>query len=232
MTTFYVYIHSKPDGEPFYVGKGHGDRAFTFALRAGRNRHHRNIVSKYGAANIKVNVTHCTSECEAFEREILTIKALRLLGCRLVNQTDGGDGPSGSVRSAETRAKISAIQRGRRLTPEHKAAISRAMVGVPRPPNTGMFGKRMSQETKMKMSLAQKGRPRKKHSEETKAKMSAARMGHPVSEETKKKLSMSHIGKGSKHTKKRAFKNLSPEHKARISEALRKHNAQLAQAAA
>ena len=59
------------------------------------------------------------------------------------------------------------------------------------------LGKKLSEETKKKIGLANKGntgRLGKKHSEESKKKMSLARTGNKHSEETKKKLSLTQIG--------------------------------------
>lgn len=68
------------------------------------------------------------------------------------------------------------------LSEEHKAKVSLALKGIKR-----------SEETKIKISEARKGKPNphkgNAHSEETKAKMSQARKGKAMSEEHKKKIS-------------------------------------------
>ena len=81
--------------------------------------------------------------------------------------------------SPETRAKISAAQRGRIVSAETRAKISAAKQGVKR-----------SAETCAKMSAARLG---KKLSNEHRAKMSAARAN--MSNETREKMSVSHRGK-------------------------------------
>lgn len=88
---FYVYIHSRAsDGQPFYIGKGHGNRAFS---RSGRNRHWNNVAKKHG---VKVNVVKSQiTEEESFNLERLFIKSFRLLGIKLCNKADGGEGASG-----------------------------------------------------------------------------------------------------------------------------------------
>mgnify|MGYP001482890123 CR=1 FL=1 len=60
--------------------------------------------------------------------------------------------------SEETKAKMSAVRKGRKLTPEHCAAIS-----------AGKMGHAVSVETREKLSESHKGH---KHSPETRAKMS------------------------------------------------------------
>ena len=99
----------------------------------------------------------------------------------------------GQKRSGETKAKMSAAQKGRTLTAEHKSKLAIAATTRPpisnetrqklkqRTPNKGMLGKTMSEETRAKMSASRQGR---KMSEEAKAKM---RIAAKIREETKRK---------------------------------------------
>lgn len=93
---------------------------------------------------------------------------------------------------------------GKKFSEETKAKISAANKG-----NSWNKGKHHSEETKAKMSATMKG---KQKSEETKAKLSVANKGKHLSEETKAKISAARKGK--------KFKHLSEEHKAKISEAM------------
>src|ERR1035437_2666382 len=134
MTTFYTYLHCKPDGIPFYCGKGFGDRAFKF--NSGRNKHHNNIVEKYGKVNIGVFVFPCESETQAFADEIQHIAQLRREGYELCNYSDGGEGPTGAIRSIETRKKLSESHQGqishmlgKSHTKETKDKISKRLIG-------------------------------------------------------------------------------------------------------
>lgn len=65
---FYTYLHCKPNGDPFYVGKGcdtgSGRRSHAFGQRT---KHHKNVVAKYGRDNIKVFVFPCESEAQAHD---------------------------------------------------------------------------------------------------------------------------------------------------------------------
>jgi hypothetical protein len=166
MNNFYVYMYlRKKDskhgaaGTPYYVGKGKGKRF--------RERH--NVAVPKERERIEFYATGLT-EKEAFFWEILLIKLYGRIdlgtGC-LRNHTDGGEGSSGVICSAEARAKISAVKRG----------------------NTNCLGRKCSLETRAKMSTNHAGMKGKVHSDETKAKMSSAHIGKPRSAEWKAKLS-------------------------------------------
>jgi hypothetical protein len=102
MTTnspFYTYIHSKPGGEPFYVGKGKGKRSHDFAN--GRNKSYLEIVALFGAENIEVQVFEKESEEDAFKSEIEYIKSLREAGYEICNRTNGGEGKSQAANLIE-----------------------------------------------------------------------------------------------------------------------------------
>lgn len=146
MLQFYTYLHSRPAGTPFYVGKGKGDRATLFDCR---NAHHKNIVAKYGQENIDIFIFPRRSERDALETECRWIAQFKREGIALCNQTDGGEGVSGLAHSDETRAKLSAANMGKKHTVESKAKISAALMG-----------RALSPETRAKMSAAQTGKVR------------------------------------------------------------------------
>jgi len=95
---FYTYLWLRYDGTPYYVGKGHGKRAF----RRGSPPLERIIVQEW------------TSEREAFDAEIFLIfyygRIDKDTGC-LRNLTDGGDGPTGQQFSNDSRRKMSEAAR-------------------------------------------------------------------------------------------------------------------------
>lgn len=132
---FYVYIHCRPDGTPFYVGKGtRSSRSREFVC--GRNQHHKNIVAKHGKENIKIYVRYCDSEAQAFEHEIWLIAYGRTHGWTLVNVTDGGEGQSGYIVSPEGRANMSAAHTGVALSIEHIARRTAGQTGLHRTAKT------------------------------------------------------------------------------------------------
>jgi hypothetical protein len=104
-----VYIHRRPDGSPFYVGKGTRRRAIDFSPSR-RTVWHRNVVAKHGRENIRVQVIPCVCEAEAFALERVHIAIARADGSTLANLTDGGEGASGHVATA---SQLAALAKGR-----------------------------------------------------------------------------------------------------------------------
>ena len=178
---YYSYIQCKPNGSPFYVGKGKGRRGYDFRKRS---HHYKNIITKYGAKNILVGKIDCSSEEIAFELEKGLIKCLRRSAAKLCNKTDGGDGTHGWVASAEIRAKMASAQTGKRYSTESRAKMSASAKVRVRPP--------MSIETREKISTANKGLVR---GLEARAKISAAKTGKKRSAEFREKMAASRRGK-------------------------------------
>lgn len=125
---FYVYRHLRNDtGEPFNVGKGSGNRAWSTYYR---NPYWCNIVNKVGYTTeiIMENL----SELQAFEKEIEFIKMYKDLGYCEANFTAGGEGPSGHKHSEETKKMMSTSRKGeknsfygKRHSEAYKKLISR-----------------------------------------------------------------------------------------------------------
>jgi hypothetical protein len=115
---FYVYQLSKPDGTPFYIGKGFGRRLFAHereALGPGCS-HKLNTIRQLRKLEQEVRyeilcVYDCEKECHAREMlEILRIGRHDLKTGPLTNLTAGGEGTTGL--SEETRARIDADLHG------------------------------------------------------------------------------------------------------------------------
>jgi hypothetical protein len=201
---FYVYIHKKPDGTPFYVGKGTGNRAYQFSKRT---QWHKNIVAKYRKENIIVQIINCINESQAFDLEKIYIKQFKMDGIQLVNLTDGGEGSSGYKPTEETKKKL-------KKTPEQRAVLSELAKG-----------RTQSEETKAKRIASMIGATR---SEESKEKQRQASTGVVFTEERKAKIAASRIGKSSwnkgkqfseesrkKMSEAKKGKPQNPEHKAK-----------------
>lgn len=162
---FYVYEHIRLDTmECFYVGKGHGKRAYVMQ----RNKHHDSICKKYGyiVHIVKDNL----SEQESFELERDLIEdyvfnlgyGIDILGLNdydhnedsyLTNLTMGGEGVSGRVKSSEERKKLSDFAKTRvgKLNSNYG---NHALAGE----NHFFYGKHHSEETKRKIGDANKGK--------------------------------------------------------------------------
>lgn len=188
---FYVYEHIRLDtGAIFYVGKGTGNRCFV------KSHHHRSqfwqrVVQKAGGFSVNIFVKDI-DEKSAFIAEQERISQLRADGIQLCNMTDGGDGTSGWIKTAEWRQKVGAKHKGKIVSAEVRAKISASVKAV---------GYVHSKETRQKMSDAMKGHQKTlgfKHSEETKQKMSAVHVGNKsrlgqtrtLEERTKQSLTM------------------------------------------
>jgi hypothetical protein len=118
-TEFYTYGHYTEDGRLFYIGKGVGRRA---QLKTNRNKHWHHTVAKYG---LKVQIfAKWATEKEALDHECLLIAYYKNeVGIKLVNCTDGGEGSSGFVMSAEQKAKLSASSKLKWQDPEYQAKM-------------------------------------------------------------------------------------------------------------
>ena len=167
--SFYTYLHCKPDGTPFYVGKGSKKRAFSFY---DRSKYHKRVVEKYGKDNIQVFVFECVNEAQAFADEISHIKQLRFEGFILVNHTAGGEGISGFSHSEETKLKLAAKALGRVHSTERRLAQSLRMKGSESPNK----GHRHSPETRARISLSMSGL---RKTEEQSAAQSKRQIGVP-----------------------------------------------------
>lgn len=119
--SFYAYLHCKPDGTPFYVGKGSAYR-LTFVKRS-HNQWHCNIVKKYGEENILGGSMECSTEESALDLERGLIKRLKVMGVKLTNLTDGGDGTSGYKMPETAKQKISEAKIGNQWNCGRKYSI-------------------------------------------------------------------------------------------------------------
>ena len=219
----FVYGNYFFNFEPFYIGKGKGDRYLSFT---NRNKHFVAIINKIkerGKEPIVIFLNKIINEKDAYDLEIVLIS---LIGRKdknngpLSNMTNGGEGvDAGGKLTEENKRKISASGKGRipwnaggKLSEEHKRKIGR-----PGKSNF-FFGKKHTGASILKMSkgikLAQKikGHPRQGAilSDETKKKISRSRIGFNHSEKTKQKMRQSakYRPKESEETRKKRSESL------------------------
>lgn len=111
----YVYIgKNNLEENCYYVGVTvNPKKRFAVHRRAKENCYLHRSVKKYGESNFTFSVIEdCASESSALEREKSWISKLRELGCKLYNETDGGEGTYGIVPSYENRLNRSLTKRG------------------------------------------------------------------------------------------------------------------------
>lgn len=128
---FYVYVLARPNGQPFYVGKGKGRRIHEHErmARSGHRCHKCSIIRKIWSQGGEVQryiVFEAENEDEAlaYEQEIIALHGRALL----VNCTDGGEGIPNP--SQEVRSKIS--EAGRRRPPPSDETRRRLSIGIKR----------------------------------------------------------------------------------------------------
>lgn len=174
---YYCYVYYDENWQAYYVGKGVGGRMYC-------PKDHPELPPKERIQRFSFAEEWQAYECEI---ELIAFWGRQCDGGCLLNKSTGGPGAPGAIRSAETRAKMSAAHKGnqhckgRKLSAETRAKLSAAHTG-----------KKLSTEHRAKISAAQKGKQiwkGKKHSAEAKAKMSAAQTGKKLSAETRAKKS-------------------------------------------
>lgn len=210
---YYVYKLLRPwNSIPCYIGKGRGPRStYHNTVRSGhRNKHLASIYRKAGDVDLPVEIVASgLSENEAFALEIKLIAEIGRADQGkgpLANWTDGGEGTSGSKRSAafceanrargrlrgppqdtpETRAKISAALTGRKISDETRAKMREARNA--RGPQTEQQKQRASETMKRRWAdneqrethaaAIAKARTGSKLSDATRAKIRAARIAY------------------------------------------------------
>lgn len=159
--SFYVYQHRRADDNKiFYVGKGKKDR---LNHTKGRSTYWHNVVAKHGFISEKI--ADNLDEELAFLCEMEAIDAYRRRGIKLVNMTDGGEGTSGFSNPH---------------TEEHKQWLKGNRFGE-KSWGISFLGKKHSEESRQKMSQAQKGNTKK--------------LGYVTPDEVKQKISKATKGK-------------------------------------
>jgi LEM3-like protein/NUMOD3 motif-containing protein len=165
---YYVYILARPNGVPFYVGKGKGSRLFDHdaEARSGHKCHKCNVIRKIWKQGKEIQrytvfTTMNEQEALAYECELIASYGRE----NLTNLTDGGEGVSGMKHTEETRRKIAEAGRGRPSpkSAEQRRKLSAALKGRPLAPHVHEafvkvnIGREYSKEHCTNISLGQTG---------------------------------------------------------------------------
>ena len=129
MSIYYVYAYLRKDNTPYYIGKGSGRRAYQPHRTRNGGVHTPKDKSKI------VFLEQNLSEIGAFalERRYIQWYGRKDLDTGILrNLTDGGEGPSGVVRSETFRKNASIKLTGKKKTLEHIANVVTARLASPK----------------------------------------------------------------------------------------------------
>lgn len=181
--TFYVYAYLRTtDLTPYYIGKGHGARAW--------HKTHSVVVPKDEQRIVIIENNLTDIGAIALERWLIRWYGRKDKNTGILrNLTDGGEGGAGRILSPTTRAKIAKAVSGLKRSAEQVSRNKETHLGQGR-------GRVLSEETKAKMRkpksleakqhMREAAKTRKRLTPEQRSSL----CGRTVSDETKRKLSI------------------------------------------
>ena len=146
MKAYYTYLWLRNDGTPYYVGKGHGNRAFTGRRNAGQ--------LPPPKSSELILVQEYSSEIDALVAEVFLISyyGRKDKGTGVLrNLTDGGDGTSGIIHSEEWYKKQRDCRLGKKTRPHREESKQQT--------RNSLLGKKHTEERRKNQSEAHKGKP-------------------------------------------------------------------------
>lgn len=187
MTMGVLYALHFPSGK-IYIGITRETAEARFArhvkkANAGQPQAVCGAIRKYGRSSVRVETLAIAEWGYLQDLERRAIQVFKTQAPDGYNLTQGGEGVLGVVCRPETRAKISAANKGRQLTQEQRLKVSEALRR--RDPPTA--------ETRAKISVANKGRTMPP---EVRAKCGLANVGRVISPEEKAKQRATVFAKG------------------------------------
>ena len=188
-------LYSTADGKVRYVGQTKHSIEKRLALHLKDLRRLNSRAQRWMRTQIEagheINIFEIERDCVLHEAEKRLIAWYRHRGVDLVNVTAGGEGNHGYRWTPEQLQMISVRRKGRIITPEWRANISKGSKGKSKPPEFGAKvsaarkGVKFTDEHRANIGKARAG---KKYSLEQRAALSAARKGVKKSPEHAAKL--------------------------------------------
>jgi hypothetical protein len=189
-----IYKITSPTGK-IYIGQSVDIKRRYSSYKKSCSKHQIKLcrsIKKYGWNKHIFEIIHKCDKSELNDLEKYYIKLYNTFNS--VHGLNLTSGGNNPILSEETKRKIGNAIIGRRASDESKIKMSKASKGR-------NLGKKLTDEHKEKIRIANTG---KKHTEESKIKMRLNRKGIPCSKECKEKLRI--INTGKKHTEKQIAK--------------------------